>query len=373
MTREQAEAEKDKTVKAIASADAIAEQRESIETVYGLGDAWVSGELFRKFGAVNGLKLKTRENGRHDGYKLKNHIGPIIGHMRVADVTEEDIDRVIASIDAKYAANTRLQIYLALHRLFDLAIAPARLRKDNPVTSHHRPSLGAMPLFGYLYPDEFLALMACERVPFERKVFYALAVYTGLRKSTIYSLVWKDFDTKHGTLLALVVKNGVPQLFELQPVIVRLLRQWHKLTPRPEPDDPIIRRRQKRHVEAGMLRDDLLAAGVKRDQLHVDRRGVSKLRFHDLRATFVTWAKRAGRGDGWISDRTGHLTAAMITRYTRAARTLQDLKMVPFPDFRIATGAIAKPTSSRTQGREASVPSQPRHRRPKAKAQSSEP
>jgi hypothetical protein len=61
---------------------------------------------------------------------------------------------------------------------------------------------------------------------------------------------------------------------------------------------------------------------------------VEPLRFHDLRATFVTWAKRAGKGDGWISDRTGHLTPEMIDRYSRAARTLADLKMEPFPELK---------------------------------------
>lgn len=57
------------------------------------------------------------------------------------------------------------------------------------------------------------------------------------------------------------------------------------------------------------------------------------MRFHDLRATFVTWAMREGRGDGWISDRTGHLTPEMRSRYARAARTLSDLDYVPFPDL----------------------------------------
>jgi hypothetical protein len=36
----------------------------------------------------------------------------------------------------------------------------------------------------------------------------------------------------------------------------------------------------------------------------------------------VTWAMRQGRGDGWISDRTGHLTPEMRGRYARAARVL---------------------------------------------------
>jgi len=62
------------------------------------------------------------------------------------------------------------------------------------------------------------------------------------------------------------------------------------------------------------------------------------LPFHDLRATFVTWAK----GDGWISDRTGHLTPEMIERYSRAERTLADLKIEPFPELAGKIPELAK-------------------------------
>lgn len=85
--------------------------------------------------------------------------------------------------------------------------------------------------------------------------------------------------------------------------------------------------------EGETLRADLLVADVKRQSLHERKANANPLRFHDLRATFVTWAIREGRGDGWISDRTGHLTPSMRTRYTRAARTLQDLNYLPFPDI----------------------------------------
>lgn len=60
---------------------------------------------------------------------------------------------------------------------------------------------------------------------------------------------------------------------------------------------------------------------------------IEPLRFHDLRATFVTRARRAGRDSGWISDRTGHLTQEMMQRYDRGARSLADLQLVPFPDI----------------------------------------
>jgi hypothetical protein len=46
-------------------------------------------------------------------------------------------------------------------------------------------------------------------------------------------------------------------------------------------------------------RCDLKAAGVKRAALDSDDPNIDPLRFHDLRATFVIWARRAQMTDAW--------------------------------------------------------------------------
>ncbi len=106
----------------------------------------------------------------------------VIGDTRIADVTDVDIDRVFAGVPTHLRAATRTQVYLVLHRLFDLAIMPGRLRKDNPVTRYHKPGKDADKLFAYLFPSEFTALLNCAEVPVERKVLYCIGCYVGLRK-----------------------------------------------------------------------------------------------------------------------------------------------------------------------------------------------
>ncbi len=70
---------------------------------------------------------------------------------------------------------------------------------------------------------------------------------------------------------------------------------------------------------------------------------VEALRFHDLRSTFCTWARRAGKSDAWISERTGHeLSGNMINRHDRGAQTLGDLAYEPFPDVAGAVPELAK-------------------------------
>jgi integrase len=172
-----------------------------------------------------------------------------------------------------------------------------------------------------------------------------LAVYTGLRKSSLYALTWGDVDFEHGTLTSLKSKNDLPQMFELQTSLAKLLALWFEYQGRPKPKAAIVSLvdcDERGDREGEMLREDLTTAGINRQSLHERKPNSSPIRFHDLRATFVTWAMREGRGDGWISDRTGHLTPEMRTRYARAARTLLDLNYQPFPDLSEAIPDLLK-------------------------------
>ena len=78
----------------------------------------------------------------------------------------------------RYAAVTRL--------LFGLAIVPCRLRRDNPVGKHLRPARGDGILLQHLYPDEVLSALRNEpeKTPLGRRVWLALATYTGLGRLT---------------------------------------------------------------------------------------------------------------------------------------------------------------------------------------------
>ncbi len=302
-------------------------------------EAWTSGELYRQHGPVNGLKIKASADS--DRWRAAKWIEPLLGHLAVTAVTEQDIERVIAKIPDE-RAGTRLQVYGLLHRAFDLAVRPARLRADNPVTEYQRPPSPARKLFAYVFPAELLSVLACLDVPIGRRVLYALAVYTGLRKSSLFALTWDRLDVKNGTILSTVSKTGIAQMFEIPAGLLWVLRRWRVVLGARAASSPIVPRASLdlpvgRNGEAEALRDDLRAAGVDRAALYHRAKNVEPLRFHDLRATFVTWAKRDGKGDGWISDRTGHLTPEMIERYSRAARTLADLKIEPFPDL---TGKI---------------------------------
>jgi integrase len=322
--------------------------RERRLSVQKFGEQWTSGDLFERHGDVNGLKIKA--SAKTDASRLAAYVYPVIGTKLVADVTEADIEDVMRRAEKKarkkykrpWRKGSRFQLYQCLRRLFDLAIRPGRLRSDSPVSEYLRPGKDDPKLFGFLYPSELMQLLACKDVPIDRRVLYALAVYTGLRKGSLYALKWSGIDTKHRTLTSLQSKTGLPQMFEVPASLLGLLNAWHTHQGAPAAQAPIVSRVSDQEREAELLREDLKAAGVEREMLLGGAAQIQPMRFHDLRATFVTWAMREGRGDGWISDRTGHLTASMRARYARAARTLADLKYEPFPDVSKAIPELEK-------------------------------
>lgn len=341
--------------RARATADAIAErelasmakelenearrERGSRLTVEEFGDLWTSGKLYEKHGEVN--KLKPKASADDDRLRLKKYVYKKLGAKPVADVTEQDIEEVLAAASkiGKSSVNGRtwrskFQVYQVMHRLFDLAVMPGRLRQSNPVTRYLKPEKPKPPLYFFLYPAEFVALLRCHSVPVARRVLYALAVYTGLRKGSLYALTWRALDFENGTLTSLKSKTGVLQIFDADPGLMKLLATWYEYQGRPKSPAQIVDDiKWEKGREALALRHDLRSAGIARTALLEREPSAEPIRFHDLRATFVTWAKRQGRGDGWISDRSGHLTKEMQLRYDRGARMLADLRYVPFPDI----------------------------------------
>jgi integrase len=333
----------------------------TIRTVRELGEAWTSGELLKTHGAVNRLRVKA--TAATDTWTMRKHVygvhtrgaaGPVFGDLPVAQVTSDDVAAVMASHSSELAAQTRMHTYQRLRRLFDLAIFPCRLRKegDNPVTRYVRPERDAEKLFCFLYPTEVLALLRGTNakgetvIPLGRRVLYAIGVYTGQRKGSLYALQWKHFDAKHGSLASFKTKTKTAQYFVADPGLAAVLKAWRVYCRNPGGDTPIVTDEAvgydpKRVATA--LRDDLKAVGVTRAILFEEEApNVEPLRFHDLRSTFCTWGRRAGKSDAWIGERTGHEPSGdMISRYDRGASMLSDLGYGPFPDISRALPELA--------------------------------
>jgi len=332
-------------------------------SVRELGKAWTTGELLEAHGKAN--KLKVKASAGEDRYRLRWAYevplltGGTFGDRQVSEVTEADAQRVMAKAPGLAHAEhvkewrardeetrgdeptpwrpaTELQLYQALHRLFELASIPCRLRprSSNPFTKELRPVVPQGDLiFQWLYPDEMLALLRCPEVPLVRRVLYTLAIHTGQRKESLRAIRWRHVDFDHSVLTSPKQKNSQPLTFDISTDLRAVLEAWRAHEGGPVPSKPLIGRlgcRWSRLPE--QLRADLLTAGVTRSALQGGELHEEPLRFHDLRSTMVVWAlKDPTKGYGWATDRTGHLTPGMLKRYDRAARNWREARFAPFP------------------------------------------
>ena len=204
-------------------------------------------------------------------------------------------------------------------------------------------------------------------MPLARRVLYAIAVYTGQRKGSLFALHWKHVDFDHGTLASFKTKTGRAQYFVADRGLMAVLEAWHRHLGKPGDDEPIVSVDSigcDPKAMAPTLQGDLRTAGISARSSSSARPRTSRpLRFHDLRSTFCTWARRIGKSNAWISERTGHEpTGDMINRYDRGATTLDDLAYEPFPDITRAVVPLTPPplaSGGPTGGRGGSTGSEP--------------
>jgi integrase len=155
-----------------------------------------------------------------------------------------------------------------------------------------------------------------------------------------------EFD--HGTITRRRAKECPGNSFVGDPSLMKLLRAWHEHCGRPGLSESIVRDvgPEAAQDQAKLLRADLSKASINRPVLTSASPEVEPLCFHDMRATIVTWARRAGKPDGWIAERTGHVTKKMLDRYTQQALTLAGLGYEPFPDVSLTLRELAELVAS---------------------------
>ena len=81
------------------------------------------------------------------------------------------------------------------------------------------------------------------------------------------------------------------------------------------------------------LRRWLAKAGVKRHELHHDSETAAKLRFHDLRATGITWMAVRGDDALKIQRRAGHKDLETTQKYIRTAEDRRAAFGSVFPEL----------------------------------------
>ncbi len=248
--------------------------------------------------------------------RLRDHILPAIGHMRVDKVRVDDIAAIVETLktkrksrrkeDEKLAPKTVRNIYFTAHALFKHAVRkelitsnPCKLEPDElPPKRDKYPEWRSTAIFTR---SEVEALLSVESIPWWRRVFYALLFLTGMRFGEAAARRWRHYVADTAPLGRLVVctsyqskkkreklpKTEQTRYVPVHPTLATILTAWklggwQRMMGRAPTDDDLIVPcvNHGNHLDSqAMLR-----------QFHGDLidLGYRARRQHDTRRTFIS-------------------------------------------------------------------------------------
>lgn len=275
-----------------------------------------------------------------DRANIANHVLPLMGSMKVADVTAADIEKVKHAIatgktakaerrkpdDPEHAANKRIKprgrrivkggkgianrVLALLGKMFALA-EKWGLRQGNPVRGVDKYK--EQPRDRFLSPDEIKklhgALDAATAAGTENPFAIAairFTLYTGLRHGTVANLRWREVDLAHGCLRLEDTKTGA-----LTVAISTHAATVLNSLPAGEPDD-LVFPSSKEGAPIALTRPFQRirkAAGID-----------ASVTLHTLRHTLASWAVMGGMSLPETGALLGHKSVQTTQRYAHLAQ-----------------------------------------------------
>lgn len=323
----------EKLVAASAAAPpSAAEARPS--TFRAVADAWVTGKLTAEYPDSSLLPTKT-DKSRSEDRAIVETFYPAIGDVPVAAITLDDIDRARRAIPRELHPNTRRRYVVKLRSVLRIAAGPLRLTATVPEIDI--PPRVASNLFGYLYPQEEALLLGCRAIPLIYRVLYGYLARNGCRVGESVQITWDHVDLETGDIHIdkRWTKTQRARRWVLDADVLEAFERWYEHQGRPDKKGHVFpSTRGKGHLHRDTIRnrltDDLRAAGVTRKSILEGGDGADALRVHDLRASFVTLALRAGWPHKRIMARTGHETLGILGVYDRLVQDAEEHRLPPW-------------------------------------------
>jgi len=153
----------------------------------------------------------------------------------------------------------------------------------------------------FLTPEELRAILDhCDE--WLRGLVLVL-VLTGLRRSELLKLRWRDVDLKHETLTLGVTKNGDDRIVDISPLAL-----------------PVFEAIERKNADDMVFPDVVpgeLSRGFKKA---CKAAGVTDVHLHDCRRTCGSWLRLSGAKLETIADCLGHRDLKMTRIYARVDR-----------------------------------------------------
>ena len=272
----------------------------------------------------NYAKLKVRPSS-HQTYKgyINNHIKPYVGSIPLSKLTSLDLQKLYkmllteGRIDRIEAKNQPKGLSAKTVRNINQIISSAlNLAKEQKLLASNPADACALPKVEHremkTLPVEQLTSFLREAKETGVYEMYYIELATGLRRGELLGLKWQDIDLVNGTIR---VQRQVARIDgEIVEAPLKTKNSYRNVSIGPDAIEVL--KEQKKKVgdseyvfpspNGGPISPDSVLNMLRRV---LERAGLPKIRFHDLRHTFATLALQNGVDIKTVSGMLGHFSA----------------------------------------------------------------
>ena len=254
--------------------------------------------LFEDF-AIQYLEIHCKQ---HKGYRTESKVINLLkryfGSKCLHEITVLDIQRFKSERIEKVAPATVNRALAILKSMFNRAIEWGKI-KENPVRRVKMFKENNIRL-RFLEKEEITKLLSncCQHL----LPIVVIALNTGMRKSEILGLKWRDIDFKRDIAYLHDTKSGEKREIPLNNTAKKTLISVLK-----HPDSPYVFC-NKEGEPYGDIKKSFLSA--------VKRADIINLHFHDLRHTFASHLVMSGVDLNTVRELLGHHSLEMTLRYS---------------------------------------------------------
>src|SRR4051794_8172737 len=216
---------------------------------------------------------------------IRAQLVPAFGDLAIEDMTTPMIEEWIAGVDGRNSSRSKMLV--VMHGIFKRARKRYGL-PQNPVTDVEKPPTTRSGDIAVFSPEEVMALVRAADSEQDAAI-YLTAAFTGLRRGELLALTWRDVDFAGR---AIRVRRSYVDGHVTTPKSGKV----RSLPMAPDVAEALARLGQREHLTGD---DDLVFIGEfagfvdgsamrRRYKQALDRAGLRRLRFHDLRHTFGT-------------------------------------------------------------------------------------
>ena len=304
---------KEKLAKALVEAGQVDFTKVGQYTVGTWMDTW--------FENVAKIKVRPSSHQTYKGY-IGNHIKPNIGNIPLEKLTTMDLQKFyrklltkgrVERIESKeqpkgLSAKTVRNINQVISSAMDLAVAQ-KIILTNPTDACELPKVEHKEM--QTVPTEHLSAFLEEAKRSGVYEMYYIELATGLRRGELLGLKWSDIDWKNGIIK---VRRQVARVNgEIVEAPLKTKSSYRAVSISPQTIEVL--REQKRKTNDAYVFPSPNGGPISPDSVNnmlkrvLERAGILKVRFHDLRHTFATIALQNGVDIKTVCGMLGHFSA----------------------------------------------------------------